>query len=647
MSPIQQMLLGVGAVATKTYVDDLYSTFVYKGNGNSTRQIQNGLDLATEGGLVWLKDLGQQRNHYLFDSASLAASTYNQYLSTNTTSARYSSAGTGNGLSGPFLTNGFTTGNNHNQSNRKFATFSFRKAPGFFDIQTWTGDNNTNRAISHNLESVPGMIIVKNTSNSFEWNVWHRSIWDTSGYKSLRLNTDDGKSGRNAFWGVSAPTSSNFYVRSNGANVSGQTYVAYIFGHDEQNYGVTGSESIIKCGSMTLSSGEATVNLGWEPQFLMIKRSDGEGDWVMYDAQTEGLRYGDKLIISANHNTGQYGGNYPFDITPTGFKVINGWALSGGAGTTEHIYIAIRRPDGAAGRPIELATKVFAMDTGSGSNNIPNFDSGFPVDFCLTRKPASSDNWYTGARLLGTRFLKTNSNSAKSDSSNFVFDSSFGWNNYSSWGSNEQSWMFRRHAGLDVVLYEGNSVSGTQINHSLNAVPQMIWIKRWNGTQDWQVGHYGANGGSSPWNYYLELNSIGGESSQVGIWNNTAPTSTHFTVGNWTQVNNSSGKYMAILFTSTDVSKVGYYTGNGNSTGPNITTGFAPRLVIIKCTSANTYWYLFDTFRGISYSIALQENASQDSNSNYITVNSTGFQPTTTFDHINGNNEIYTYYAHA
>ena len=54
MSPIQQMLLGVGAVATKTYVDDVFSTYVYKGTG-SARSINNGINLSGKGGLVWVK----------------------------------------------------------------------------------------------------------------------------------------------------------------------------------------------------------------------------------------------------------------------------------------------------------------------------------------------------------------------------------------------------------------------------------------------------------------------------------------------------------------------------------------------------------------------------------------------------------------
>ncbi len=55
MSPIQQMLLGVGAVADKTYVDDVFNTRVYRGDNSSSTAYVNGLDNSTEGGLLWVK----------------------------------------------------------------------------------------------------------------------------------------------------------------------------------------------------------------------------------------------------------------------------------------------------------------------------------------------------------------------------------------------------------------------------------------------------------------------------------------------------------------------------------------------------------------------------------------------------------------
>ena len=68
-------------------------------------------------------------------------------------------------------------------------------------------------------------------------------------------------------------------------NGSGCSFVAYIFAHDNQSFGTDSDESIIKCGSYTGSgSSPTTVTLGFEPQWIMIRRTDASGgDWVIYD----------------------------------------------------------------------------------------------------------------------------------------------------------------------------------------------------------------------------------------------------------------------------------------------------------------------------------------------------------------------------
>jgi hypothetical protein len=297
------------------------------------------------------------------------------------------------------------------------------------------------------------------------------------------------------------------------------------------------------------------------------------------------------------------------------------------------------------------------MDTAAATT--PNFDSGFPVDFTFIRTPASNSSWYTGARLISGKLLHTDTNSAAGNHSEMAyydFNEAYGGGGW--WDANvNQAWMWKRHAGFDVVAYKGNSVSGTQISHSMNRVPQMIWIKCRNDTKDWQVGHHGANGGTNPWNYYLELNQSQAEASQEGIWNNTAPTSTGFTLGNWSQVNNSSGTYLAMLFSSVDgISKVGYYNGTGSS-GHSITTGFQPRFIITKVVSRpdgyGGSWNIFDTVRGINsgneYPLRLDTNEAQTASNHldYIDLDSNGFTIVSTHQNYNYSGAKYIYYAHA
>ena len=132
MSPIQQMLLGVGAVATKTYVDDIFSTFLYTGT-NATLAINNGIDLATEGGMVVSKSRSNATAWNCWDTERGVR----KYIKWEGTSAEQSSSNN-SGLTG-FNTNGFTLGANYNTENwdggnggtpYTYTSNSFRKAPG-------------------------------------------------------------------------------------------------------------------------------------------------------------------------------------------------------------------------------------------------------------------------------------------------------------------------------------------------------------------------------------------------------------------------------------------------------------------------------------------------------------------------------------
>ena len=233
-SPVLSLLgMGGGGTGTalggltlpKKYVDDVFGTFLYEGTG-SARTINNGIDLAGEGGLVWTKARSTTIWNHIADTERGAGQT----LYTNNTDA---SGGPNSNISA-FNSNGFTVGaNTTNQNGEDFVSWTFRKAPGFFDIVTYTG-NQTTRTIAHNLGSVPGMVVVKKTSGSGSWEVYHRS---TGNEKTLRLNSSNAQAGTTA-WNDTTPTSTHFTLSSStDVNETGSTYIAYIFAHDDQSFG--------------------------------------------------------------------------------------------------------------------------------------------------------------------------------------------------------------------------------------------------------------------------------------------------------------------------------------------------------------------------------------------------------------------------
>ena len=654
MSPIQQMLLGAGAVAEKRYIDDIFSQFLYAGNGSS-QSINNGIDLAGEGGMILLKSRDSADASGGGSPAGYGWGVHDTVRGKTKNMQTQSTAGEStwpNAVSS-FNSNGFTLGDvSYNYSSQDFISFSFRKARGFFDCVTYVGDGVADRAVAHSLGSLPGCIIVKSTDtgNPSAWSVWHRSLWNTTDYKSTQLNTTGAKNGWNAFWSVSAPTSSNFYVRHNGANVDGQTYVAYIFAHDEQSFGDAGNSSVIKCGSYTGGSAGLEVDLGWEPQFLLLKNADTVANWWLASSMT-GMRDVNGKWLAPNGTYAE--GSLDFiQATSKGFKLRQAGSDETNGNGDLMTYVAIRFPDGLVSKPPTLGTDVFAMDTGAGSSTIPNFDSGFRVDWALYRKPDASYSWHSATRMTGTKWLQPNSTTNQGNDTAQIWDSNAGWFGGASWAdSTLQSWMWKRHAGFDVVGYDGVG-GGQTLNHNLGKIPEMIWIKNRDYAEPWTVGHKGLNGGTNPWQYWVRTNASDAEEDNTASFNDTAPTATQFTVGNDRRVDFASQKFIALLFSSVEnISKCGFYDGSENA--QTITVGFQPRFILIKRTTSGAGgddWVVADSVRGISagndeilYLNLTDEQASQ----NLVGVTSTGFTVVADYHEVNHEDHKYIYYCHA
>ena len=417
-------------------------------------------------------------------------------------------------------------------------------------------------------------------------------------------------------------------------------------------FGEEGDQDIIKCGSYegNQNTSAPEINLGWEPQYLLIKRTSDSEDWMVFD-NIRGLATGEiDRSFRANTAVAEDNSVNWLDLTPTGFRITSTHNHLNGIGD-DYLYIAIRRPDGYVGKPVEAATDVFAMDMGASSSTIPNFDSGFPVDFQLALNPGANDPRYVGTRLTQGKLMYLNTDGAESGASDHVYDSNVGWNKYSGWSSSYQSWMWKRHAGFDVVTYKGTGVVNLAIPHQMSKAPQMMWIKNRDDVVAWRVFHIGHGGGTNPDNYGGELNnSIVPHASDM--WFQGNPTSTHIKLKTSSLVNGSGKNYVAMLFASIEgISKVGYF--NGSSSDVNNTTGFSPRFIIIKRSDNAGSWWCFDTVRGLNSTSAADPRMPLDSTGSsaggvdYIATSSTGFTVRSNDADINANGGQYIYYAHA
>ena len=400
-------LLGAsGSGGDALYVDDVFSTFLYDGS-SSAQTITNGLDLDGEGGLVWMRQRdGSASDHALMSSDN----SFQSWLSTNDDGARPNSTQYITANSDGFRIN--MGGVFFNDGGRDYVSWSFRKAPGFFDVVTWTG-NGSVRTISHNLGSTPGFIMIKRTSNTEDWTCYHRSIGATD---FIQMNGDNNGAANKVdleqFMNDTEPTSTNFTVGTHArVNTNGETYVAYVFAHNDQSFGTDSDEDIIQCGSYT---GNATsgkeVSLGFEPQWLMVKKYDGsqQGRWFLVDIM-RGIANGTNqtAYLAANRNDVE-ANTTAFVATADGFKILSTGAESNQSGTN-YAYIAIRRPH----KPPTAGTDVFKAVTYSGSNSAQTITgAGFAPDWMWSKDYSASNNGWYHDRMRGVYSIDSSGSGA-------------------------------------------------------------------------------------------------------------------------------------------------------------------------------------------------------------------------------------------
>jgi hypothetical protein len=588
------------------YIEDVFSTYLYTGNGTG-QTITNGIDLSNKGGLVWIKDRSGSTRHVLTDTARGVSTD----LFTDNTAAQ-SGPWAGNDVTA-FNSNGFSLGTNFwsvNTNADLYASWTFRKQAKFFDVVTYTGNGTTNQTINHNLGSTPGFIITKRTDSTGNWTVWHTSFADTKTY--AYLNTTAAATTVPSATAMTV-NSTYFTVGSNQifGNGSGWTYVAYLFASNAGGFGSAGTDNVITCGSFTTDgSGNATVNLGYEPQFWLYKPV-GTGGWTIYDTMRG---WSQTSIFNLNPNTsGAEGGGSTtaFYPTATGFDCV-GSNLNPSA---TYIYIAIRR--GPMATPTD-ATKVLQIDTGTNNSNGGIVPTNFAVDASILSYRTVGLNGLFNDRLRGygltnsagvTPAMQTSGGDGTQGESNWAGSNPFFYNATNSSitrGSNGTNaggivtYFLKRAPGFfDEVCYTGTGSATTQ-THNLGVAPEMLIIKKRSGVGSWGVlanttglsGTVGLLDDAGPFDtgFYS------------GYFNSTLPTSSVFSVGANTTTNGSGSTYVAYLFaTVSGVSKVGTYTGNGST--QTINCGFGAggvRFVLIKRTDSSSGWYVYDTGRGMT-----------------------------------------------
>jgi len=224
-----------------------------------------------------------------------------------------------------------------------------------------------------------------------------------------------------------------------------------------------------------------------------------------------------------------------------------------------------------------------------------------------------------------TKFLSSNSTSAEDtvdsgngvvwNSTGFEVDASSDWNSLNESGANIVAWNWKANgsgvsntdgsitstvsantdAGFSIVSFTATGSNPSTIGHGLGVAPDLIILKvRNSGTGDWLVYHH--ENTSAPETDYLVLHSTLG-TSDYPVWADTAPTSSVFSLGTYSQ-NVNGYTFIAYCFAEVEgFSKFGSYTGNNSNDGPFVYTGFRPAFLLVKDANTTGYWPIYDSAR--------------------------------------------------
>jgi len=609
------------------YIEDVFSTYLYTGTG-AAQTITNGIDLDGEGGLVWIKSRSAATGNFLFDTNRGTTDEINS----DTTDAEASLANSLTAFSSAGFSVSSATG--IGVSAATYVSWTFRKAEKFFDVVTYTG-NGANRTISHNLGSVPGCIMVKRTDNTGDWQVYHRANTANPETDYLVLNSTAATADSDTRWNDTLPTDSVFSLGTEATvNANGGTYVAYLWAHDAGGFGDDGSENVITCGSFTTDvSGNFTVTLGYEPQWIMLKANGEASNWFLGDIM-RGMSLTSGEQLRANTDSASFA-SLPYFPTATGFRAL------GLSSSATYIYIAIRR--GPMKTPT-AGTEVFSPFYKASASFPTTFDAGFPADIVYHGRLS------TAVQGINCRLttLSLFTYAAANESSVGTITINYGYNQnewlmQSDYGGagNQLYYSFRRAPKcIDVVCYTGTGANRT-LNHNLGVVPELMIVKNRVDSRAWAV--YAGNNTD-----YLVLNSTAATAVSSTYWNDTSPTSTVFSVGTDNSTNESGDAFVAYLFASlAGVSKVGTYTGNGSSV--TVTTGFQPRFILVKRTDSTGNWIVGNSARGLVAGndpfLLWNSTNTEVTNEDWVDITSTSFTVNETAANANVNTGTYLYLA--
>ena len=208
-------------------------------------------------------------------------------------------------------------------------------------------------------------------------------------------------------------------------------------------------------------------------------------------------------------------------------------------------------------------------------------------------------------------------------------------------------------AGFSIVTFTAPSTSQSfTVGHGLGVAPSMVIKKRRDASLggSWWTWHIGLGDNTTD---YLALNTTDAEASVTNMWGTVGRTSTLLGFNVTASCVNSETTVVYCFAQVAGYSAFGSYTGNGSADGPFVYTGFRPKFVMIKQSSASNYWWLKDSARSptnqanLRLAPNLSDAESNDASFNGADFLSNGFKLRGTDTTTNQSSGTYIYAAFA
>jgi len=396
------------------------------------------------------------------------------------------------------------------------------------------------------------------------------------------------------------------------------------------------------------------VATGWAPYICMTTANDGNGypNFGQFDLNSfsSNIPAGFKTLTAKNLRDELL--TNPSIVRPQ--KHFDTVLYTGDEATSRKISGLEFQPDLVWIKPRSTTSNHCLLDSVRGVHNriLPN-SSGANVNNTSTITAFNIDGFQIGnSSLLNTNSATHvawcwkaggNSNTFNIDGVGYATAAAAGLDEGT---ANPTGASVNTEAGFSIVQFEAQSSGDITLSHGLGKKPEFWMWKAVDNNIDWYNYHHSL--GYNAW-----LNNSANNAAVTGndaAWK-AEPTSTVFTHGSGLVNQNTIIMYMWTSIPG--YSKMGSYTGNGNSDGPYVHLGFRPAFVWIKCSSGTFNWMMYDSKRETSnvidkYLMTNSANAEAGSTTdNPIDFLSDGFKLRYTNTSTNQSGGTYIYMAYA